>query len=351
MRDITEIDHNFKNENKVELSDVCFYNVKENSWCLFGLINDGIFRRMPENVAVKVNEGVCELHTNTSGGRLRFSTDSPCVAICATMPDEVHFSHMPNSGISGFDMYADGDYVRTFIPPVDLSGGYEAVHHFPDSRKRDIMIHFPLYNNVKDLYIGLQNGYSFKESTPYRNDRKVIFYGSSITQGGCVSRPGLAYPAQVSLKLNCDFLNLGFSASAKGEVVMAEYIAGLKPDIFVMDYDHNAPTPEFLEDTHEGFFKAFRNIQKNVPVIFMTAPNARFDEELWTKRRKIVYRTYGNAVTSGDRNVYFVDGKELWGDIDWQMCSADALHPNDIGHYRMAQRLLPVIQKIMEKIK
>lgn len=347
MPDITEIDHNFKSENKIELNDVCFYSVKENPWCLFGLIDDGVFRRIPEDVAGKVNEGVYELHTNTSGGRVRFRTDSPYVAICAVMPDEVHFSHMPNTGVSGFDMYVDDAFVKTFIPPVVLSEGYEGVHHFEYGHNREITIHFPLYNNVKELYIGLKKGCSFENHTPYRIPRKIVYYGSSITQGGCVSRPGMAYPAQVSLKLDCDFLNLGFSASAKGEPVMAEYIAGLNPDIFVMDYDHNAPTPEFLEETHERFFKTFRIFQKNVPVILMSAPNVRFCGEDWIKRRNVVYHTYENAVKRGDDNVYFVDGKLLWGDEDWRMCSSDCLHPNDIGHYKMAQKLVPVIQRIL----
>lgn len=350
MPDITEIDHNFKSENKIKLNDAHFYSVKENPWCLFGLIDEGVFRRMPEDIASKVNEGVYALHTNTSGGRVRFSTDSPYVAICAVMPSNVSFSHMPNTAKTGFDMYVDDDFVKTFIPPVDFSKGYEGVCHFADSRDRDIMIHFPLYNDVKELYIGLKKGSSFKEHIPYRNSRRIIYYGSSITQGGCVSRPGLAYPTQVSLRLSCDFVNLGFSGSAKGEPVMAEYIAGLKPDIFVMDYDHNAPNLEFLEKTHENFFKTFRKLQKNVPVVFMSAPDVRFQGENWVKRRDVVYRTYENAVASGDRNVYFVDGKNLWGDEDWRMCSVDAIHPNDIGHYRMAQSVVLVIQRILEEL-
>lgn len=350
MLDITKIDHNFKSENMPALSDACFYNVKENPWCLFGLIDEGCFRRMPQDIASKVNEGVSALHTNTSGGRVRFSTDSPYVAICAVMPANVPTSHMPNTSRSGFDMYVDEDFVKMFIPPVDLSEGYGGVYHFADSRDRDIMIHFPLYNNVKELYIGLKKGSSFKEHTPYRESRRIIYYGSSITQGGCVSRPGLAYPTQVSLRLGCDFVNLGFSGSAKGELVMAEYIAGLKPDIFVMDYDHNAPNLEFLEKTHEKFFKTFRKLQKNVPVVFMSAPDVRFHDENWVKRRDAVYRTYENAVASCDRNVYFIDGKNLWGDEDWQMCSVDCIHPNDIGHYRMTQKLVPVINKILEDL-
>lgn len=350
MRDITEIDKNFKSESKLDLSDVCFYDVKENLWSLYGLSYDKGFRRMPENIACGVNESVCALHTNTAGGRIRFRTDSSYVAIRAVMPEKISHSHMANTGTSGFDISEKGDFVRTFIPPVN-SGEYEGIHHFSDSRERDITIHFPLYNNVTHLYIGLKEGSSFKKPIPYGNPNRIVYYGSSITQGGCVSRPSMAYPAQVAIKLDCDFLNLGFSAGAKGEPVMAEYIAGLNPDIFVMDYDHNAPNPDFLEKTHEKFFKTFRKLQKNVPVVLMSAPDVRFQSEWWLQRRDIVYRTYKNALAEGDKNVYFIDGKKLWGDEDWRMCSSDRIHPNDMGHYRMAQTVFPVIRKILDNIK
>lgn len=343
-----QIDPNFKSESKLKLDDICFYNVKENPWCLFGLIKEDHFRRMPKAVAAQVNAGVQELHTNTSGGRVRFRTDSPYVAISAVMPTLVYFPHMPDTGISGFDMYVDGSYIKTFIPPEDVTQGFEGVYHFEDRRERNIMIHFPLYNNVKDLYIGLKDGASLQEHTPYSTAQKIVFYGSSITQGGCASRPGMAYPAQVSQKLNCDFINLGFSASAKGEPVMARYIAGLNPDLFVLDYDHNAPTLEFLEKTHEVFFRTFREHQKEVPVVFMTAPNVRFADAQWRKRADVVYRTYQNAVAAGDRNVYFIDGAQLWGEEDWQMCTVDALHPNDLGHYRMAQNVIRMIRELWE---
>ena len=349
MPDITKIDQNFITNEKLKLDDVSFYNVKEHPWCLFGLMYDELFRRMPKEVAETVNEGVLALHSNTSGGRIKFCTNSAYVAICAKMPDKVVFSHMPNTGVSGFDMYVEKDYVKTFIPPVDMAGGFEAKHHFGNNCDREITIHFPLYNNVKDLYIGIQKGSLFKEHSPYRHSSKIVYYGSSITQGGCVSRPGLAYTSQVSLKIDCDFVNLGFSGSAKGESAMAKYIATLKPDIFVMDYDHNAPTLAFLENTHEAFFHAFREIQKHTPVVLLSAPNVGFGGENWKKRRDTVYRTYQNAVMSGDRNVYFIDGAQLWGEDDWRECSVDGTHPNDIGHYRMAQKLIPVIQKIIKK--
>ena len=346
MSKIYEVDKNFNVESNLNLKDVKYYNVKENPWCLYGLLFDDMFRRMPKQIAEKVNDGVLFLHGNTSGGRLRFVTDSPYVAIVAKMPDKVHFSHMPQTGISGFDMYVDNRFYSSFIPPVDIKNSFSSVSSFETPAEKNITINFPLYNNVSELYIGLKNGSSFKKARAYKQKEKIVYYGSSITQGGCVSRPGLAYPAIISNEISCDYINLGFSGSAMGETVMAEYIAGLSPDIFVLDYDHNAPTAEHLRNTHEKFFKTFRKLCPYTPVVMISAPNIKFSYSAWKSRREIIKTTYNNALANGDKNVYFIDGESLWGKECWDLCTMDTIHPNDLGHFKMAQAIIPTIKKI-----
>lgn len=349
MSKIHEVDRNFYVESKLNLEDVEYYNVKENPWCLYGLLIDDVFRRMPKQIAQKVNDGVYSLHTNTSGGRLRFVTDSPYIAIVAKIPDKVHFPHMPQTGISGFDMYVDNRFYSSFIPPIDMENSFSGVNFFKTSEEKNITINFPLYNNVSDLYIGLKKGSSFKKVDDYKQKEKIVYYGSSITQGGCVSRPGLAYPAIISNEIVCDYINLGFSGSAKGETVMAEYIASLNPDIFVLDYDHNAPTEEHLKNTHEKFFKTFRKLCPNTHVVIISAPNFKYGYLDWSARREIIKTTYNNAWLSGDKNVCFIDGEKLWGEESWDLCTMDCTHPNDLGHFRMAQAILPNIKELISR--
>lgn len=349
MSKICEIDKNFKVESNLNLKDVTYYNVKENPWCLYGLMFDDMFRRMPKAVAENINEGVLALHTNTSGGRLRFITDSPYVAIVAKMHDNTHFPHMPQTGISGFDMYLDKRFHSSFIPPVNMDGSFGSVCHFKDSAEKNITINFPLYNNVADLYVGIKEGTRFKQANAYCKREKIVYYGSSITQGGCVSRPGLAYPAIISNDLDCDYINLGFSGSARGEEVMAEYIASINPDIFIMDYDHNAPNEEHLKNTHEKFFNIFRKMCPDTPVVMISAPNFKFDYLNWDARREIIKATYNSAVENGDINVYFIDGETLWGEEHWDSCTMDKTHPNDLGHFEMAQKIMSTIRKIISR--
>lgn len=349
MSDISKIDKNFEVKTDLKLSDLVFYDVKENDFALFGVkYLDGCYRRIPEDVARATNPGVLALHTNTAGGKLRFMTDSPYVAISAKMNPGGPMPHMAFTGSGGFDMYLGDKYVQSFIPPCPLeTEGYDSARNLPGEGLREVTVHFPLYYGVKELRLGLKEGAAFLPIPEEKRGKKVLFYGSSITQGGCVSRPGGCYPNILAINLGFDVVNLGFSGNAKGEDVMCDYIISQNPDVFVMDYDHNAPTLEHLEKTHERFFLRFRKAHPETPVIMLSAPNFRFIPEGFAPRREVIRTTYNNAVANGDKNVYFIDGETLFGEDDWDICTVDCCHPNDLGHYRMAMTILPVLSKLL----
>jgi hypothetical protein len=211
----------------------------------------------------------------------------------------------------------------------------------------DILINFPLYNNVDDVYIGLDDGATIEARKPYTIDKPFVVYGSSITQGGCASHPGNAYPAILSRRFHCDYLNLGFSGSAKGEVEIAEYIAALKMDLFVYDYDHNAPTADHLEKTHERMFRIIRKAQPNLPIVMMTStslPRCTDDKE---RRKAIIHKTYQNALESGDKNVYFLDGSTFFDEYDHGLATVEGCHPNDLGFVCIAKAVGDMLEKLM----
>ena len=129
---------------------------------------------------------------------------------------------------------------------------------------------------------------------------------------------------------------------------MAEYISGIDMSVFVYDYDHNAPTAEHLANTHETFFRVIREKNPTLPVVMMTRPSITYTEE-HKKRREIVRATYEKARAAGDENVYFIDGEKFFGDEDRELCTVDRVHPNDLGFYKMASVVEPVIKEILEK--
>ena len=339
---IAEIDPNFDVKTSFGREDVVLYNCRTAPFSVHGVaFENGYFRRMPEEVAKTVSPGVLNLHSHTAGGRVRFRTDSPFVAIDARI-GRGFMAHFALTGSAGFDLYADGLYYKTFVPGTDSTNRYQLIIDLPDSRMRDIMIDFPLYSRVGELFIGLSTTAKVAPPTPYRHTVPAVFYGSSITQGGCASRPGTCYQAILSRELDLDYVNLGFSGNAKGEPEMAEYLASLPASLFFLDYDHNAPTVEHLAATHEPLFLAFRRTHPDTPVIMMTRPKAILSEGE-KERRAVVETTYKHALARGDKRVYFIDGAALTA-LSGNEGTVDSCHPTDFGFASMARALLALIK-------
>ena len=360
---IGEIDKNLAVNRTIQGMELKFYNARRAPFHIYGLIpgNEGeTFRRIPCEVAERVNPGVLRLHTKTAGGRIRFKTDSACVAIRAYMPKKCLMPHMPFLGSAGFDLYVkEGNehvYKGSFIPSIDRTDSYESMIEFGSWEMRDIIIHFPLYDGVTDLFIGVEPEAAVERGDLYRSELPIIYYGSSITQGGCASRPGNGYTNIISRNLNVDHVNLGFSGSGKGEPEMAEYIALQPMSLFFLDYDHNAPAPEYLAKTHEAFFLTIREKNPELPIIMAsetdTAKTPQKAEDI-LHRRDVIMRTYHNALNRGDRRVMLIDGTEVFKEasklgVSPDSCTVDGIHPNDLGFACMAKVFGDVISKMLE---
>ena len=349
MKTIYDVDQNFAIESKLDIPGIRFHNCLEEPFSLHGVFfEDGMFRRMPEAVAKATNDGVHWLHSNTAGGRVRFCTDSPYIAIHTEMPFVCFMSHCALTGSSCFDLYARKDgkewFVDSFKRTTDNMGGYETVLHPSGSGMREYTINFPTYSNVSGLYIGLDENAALEAPTPYTIQKPVVFYGSSITQGGCSSRPGTTYQSIASRKLDFDYINLGFSGSARGEQVMADYLAGLDMSVFVLDYDHNAPTVEHLAQTHEKVYRTVRKAHPHIPVIMMSRPLYRLGED-GKARLEVIRKTYDNAKKAGE-NAYFLDGPTLMAMAEDDGL-VDGAHPNDFGFASMAKALTDLLAQIL----
>jgi lysophospholipase L1-like esterase len=159
----------------------------------------------------------------------------------------------------------------------------------------------------------------------------------------------MTFPSILSRFLNMNHHNLGFGGCAKGEDEVADYVASLDASIFIYDYDHNAPNPKHLRDTHEKMFLKFRKTHPNTPVVMMTAPRVVADGA-WAERQQIIRETYENAKARGDENVYLVLGTDYFGEVGADY-TADGTHPTDMGYYLMAKTLEPVVREALEKTK
>ena len=348
MSDISIIDSNFQVQTKLNVGDIKFYNVLNDPFQIYGVFyENGKFRRLPEAVAKNVSEGVFLLHTHTAGGRVRFKTDSPYVAIHTRMSNIGKMPHFALTGSAGFDLYADNSYASTFVLPFNIQDGYESIVHFSSKELREITINLPLYSSVEDLFVGISDQAELYAPEPYTHGEPIVYYGSSITQGGCASRPGMSYESIVSRRLNTDFINLGFSGNARGEDEIAEYISSLEMSCFVYDYDHNAPNIEHLGDTHEKMFKRIRQNNADLPIVIMSRPKFYLTKEE-EARLSIIKTTYNNAMKNSDKNVYIIEGKKLM-EMAGDEGTVDNCHPTDLGFASMAKAIGDVLEKILSE--
>ncbi len=175
-----------------------------------------------------------------------------------------------------------------------------------------------------------------------------MFYGSSITQGACASRPGNCYENLISKRLNMDYINLGFSGCAKGEKEIAEYMSGLSMCAFVSDYDHNSYVLDEFKATHYAMYEIIRKANPEIPYIMISRPDIRNSESAdVTIRRKIVRESYEKALACGDKNIYMIDGSTFFEGNHIDECTVDLVHPNDLGFFRISEKIGELLKKLL----
>ena len=364
--DIRKLDKNF-DTTFVAPEDIEWFSVLEAPFSVRGVFyseDEKLFRRMPEEAAEAVSEGVGHLSKHTAGGRVRFATDSPYIAIRAEEPFENPFAHMTMAGRYGFAIYANQTFAGTVMPSykqlitADPSLGGNGIITFDGMKKPYVAkegiyeteIFLPLYSKLQMMYIGLQKGCTIKAPKEYKHEKPIVFYGSSITQGGCASKPGDDYIGRLCRILDTDVINLGFAGNAKGEKAIADYVAAQDASVYVLDYDHNASQLQHLRDTHFALYETVRKAHPTSPIIMMTMPtiNEYQTRDGHKKRRDIIFETIERAKELGDENIYIIDCYGCFGELVRGECgTVDNSHPDSLGFLRMAEALLPTLKKVL----
>lgn len=336
IKDASKIDKNFSIQKNVLREGLTYFNAEEFS--VHGVQKiDGLFRRMEYDTAQKVSNQVGAISSECAGGRVRFITNSPYIAISVKYKS---VSKVPNYSFSatiGFDLYSGTRYVGCFVPPIDTLESLESVLDLPEDLANGLheyTINFPVCSEISELLIGIKDDCQISKASAYTISKPIVFYGSSVTQGACASRPGNTYANMISRDLDCDYINLGFWGNAKGEEEMARYISNLEMSAFIYDYDYNSPSAEHLESTHENMFKIIRERNPALPIIILSAPKY-YLSKTDKARVAIIENTYQNALASGDKFVKFIPGQTMLAPVK-DIALADNIHPNDIGFRSMA---------------
>ena len=319
---------------------------------------DRLYRRMPMSLSTPLPPAVEALSWNLAGGQVRFRTDSTDLSVRVTLRGLHSMDHITATGQCGLDCYIGepGKTLYCSTTRFDRSCiSYSAALFKNFSREwRTVTLNLPLYQGMEELEIGLDPAAKIKSPPAFDRPGRVIFYGTSVTQGGCANRPGMAATNILSRQFNVEFINLGFSGSGRGEPDVARIVASIPdPLVIVLDYEANAGLAG-IRQTLNPFIDILRAAHPRVPIVVMSRTNAAISSYHQGSRkadaqaRAFQRRTVTLRQRQGDRRIEFIDGSRLMGK-DPLECMVDGSHPTDLGFYRIAENLKPVLARALRR--
>lgn len=301
----------------------------------------------------KLPRRVAELSTNAAGISVDFTTDTKNIKIKWVLGKFNTLWNMTPLAINGLDLYGlnkgKWQYMASAIPGKDtnevvLIAGL-------DGSMRSYRLYLPLYAELKILEIGIDsNAVIHKTDATLLPKKKVVIYGSSITQGASASRPGMAYPSILSRWLNIETYNMGFSGSGKMELILADVIGGMDADVYILDCVPN-PSPKEIEERAVPFIKRLRGFKPEVPIIMVESIIR--EQAYWVEaRHKIVFgqnaafkKAYDQLMGEGFKNILYIPADELIGDD--HEATVDGTHLTDLGFMRIAERLGRAVEGLL----
>ena len=325
-----------------------------------------LYWRLPANLEDSVRIPLWERQKESAGYAVRFATNSPRIGVRYNLLRDAHMPHMADTGIKGTDLYVfEVDSVwrhantnRPTLADKDTKM-CEAVYmsNLDTTRMTEYMVYFPLYDGIEKLEIKVSPEAKINAGSPEIIDskRRIVCYGTSIMQGGCASRSGMASTNILSRELNAEVINLGFSGQGQMDSCVARAITRI-PDIdaIVLDPVPNC-TLNMCDSLTYGFVKIIRDALPDVPVIMVEGPvypYARYDSfygDYLPKKNEQYHRNYEILKAEKPEGLYYVDSVELDGPEDDG--TVDGIHLTDLGFRHYADKLRPVLEKALSENK
>ncbi len=313
------------------------------------------FDRLPAKAEGVVRSPVWGLSHHSAGMAARFKTDATTIqARWSLTSSSLAMPHMPATGVSGLDLYvkteagnwrwlANGRPTKFPENRVMLAQGIPA-------GDREYMLYLPLYNGVTSVEVGVAKSNYIERQPRPEAVKPIVFYGTSITQGGCASRPGMVHTAILGRRLDRAVINLGFSGNGKMEQEVADLLAELDVDVFVIDCLPNMNAAEVAART-EPLVRTLRKAHPTTPMLLVEDRSYSDSFLVSSKRqrnessRKAFLAAYDRLTADGITGLTYLEGKHLLGDDG--DATVDSSHPTDLGFVRMADAFEPVLRKML----
>jgi len=330
-------------------------------------LQDGKYYRLtPEEISSvqNVSKDVAFLATNTSGIQAHFLTNSRAIKVRVRLSQKYSMHHMTFVGQCGFDLYVYDPKTDTYLfhksstPEgefIDKLDYIAQVGNFRDFDDKEIILNFPLYIGVESVEIGVEPGCYLKPGPGFKNKSRIICYGTSILQGGVVSRPGMSTTNYLSRHYKQEFLNYGFSGAGLLEKEVGTIIAHRKNiEMFIIDAEANAGCDVWLKNNLENFLKEIYKCYPDVPVIIMS--KCKLGIDIQYERNPIMHRynvyfqkSIVHKYRQLGKKIYYVNNYNLFTG-NFSEYTVDGVHPCDLGMMKITENYIKAIDKVRRNI-
>ena len=313
---------------------------------------DGVehyYDRLPSNVTTKVNGGVRSMKHHTAGMQFRFTTDSKRL-IFKWVPynGNLAMNHMPATGVSGIDIYkfeaASGKWRYVKTGRIDNpKGGEVSLGWTPGT---PCLVNLPLYNGIKSFTLGIETNATVSALEPRKSGvtKPVVFYGTSITHGGCCSRPGMSFVNIVGRDLDVPVVNLGFSGSGKMELEMSEHLARIDASCYVLDCIWNM-NESLVKSNYEPFIRNLRRLRPDTPIVMAEWCDVYCRPG--DARDTFMKDLYARLVEEGWKDLVYLPKDNMYsGDLEG---TVDGCHPNDLGMRSLANAFGAAVREALDR--
>lgn len=317
------------------------------------------YARLPDKAEGVVRNPVWSLSRHAAGLSIRFSSDADSLQIEYEVDGDHAMNHMPTTGVSGIDLYGkDSEGKWLWYRGMNKFDSIVQFHFKTEkspNEGREYQLYLPLYNNCKNLKIGVPVG-SKIVFLQQRKEKPIVVYGTSIAQGACASRPGMAWTNILGRKLDYPIVNLGFSGNGRLEQEVLDFVAEVEASIYVLDCLPNlSPNAKRTEDEiKKRLHNSIQHIRDKRPnaKILLTQHAGYSDGEV-DSSRKSVYETLNrwtsevfiDLIENGTQNLYLLSRNEINLSND---AFVDGTHPTDLGMQEYAQAYQKIISQIIK---
>lgn len=323
-----------------------------------------LYDRFPARAEKTVPSPVWNLSHHAAGLMIRFRSNADQIVVRYGVGGSHAMPHMPATGVSGVDLYAvdadgallwsAGKYAFKDTVTYRFEGLRPNDSYHP--KGREYRLYLPLYNSVKWLEIGVPEGTLFSP-LPSRLEKPIVVYGTSIAQGACASRPGMAWPAIVGRQLDRPVINLGFSGNGRMEKETVGLVNELDAKVFLVDClpnlvaSVNIPEEEIRKRYLEGV-RLLRAGHPSTPIVIaehsgyteggISPVRRQYYEDVNRWIREVVQQLKNEGITG----LSLIPQAEFGQDIETKV---DGSHPSDLGMMRYAEGYVKALREILNE--